>query len=79
MDPRGTHETSTLQLPWIRIVFDAAEIWCLKAKKIAKLKSTDMDFWRLSARISRKDEIMNTVITQNLVVDIAGGKEAEGV
>jgi hypothetical protein len=44
MDPRGTHGTSALQLPWIRIVFDAAETWCLKAKKIAKLNSTEMDF-----------------------------------
>jgi len=31
----------------------AAETCCLKAKKVAKLNSTEMDFWRRSARISR--------------------------
>ena len=30
----------------------AAETWCLKAKTVAKLNSTEMDFWRRSARIS---------------------------
>jgi hypothetical protein len=24
----------------------AAETWCLKAKMVAKLNSTEMDFWR---------------------------------
>ena len=32
----------------------AAETWCLKAKTTAKLNSTEMDFWRRSARISRR-------------------------
>ena len=41
-----------------------AETWCLKAKKAAKLNSTEIDFWRRSARISRKDKIRNTVIKQ---------------
>ena len=27
----------------------AAETWCLKAKTVAKLNSTEMDFWRRSA------------------------------
>ena len=27
----------------------AAETWCLKAKTLAKLNSTEMDFWRRSA------------------------------
>jgi hypothetical protein len=40
----------------------AAETWCLKAKATAKLNSTEMDFWRRSARISRKDKIRNNVI-----------------
>jgi len=31
----------------------AAETWCLKAETTAKLNSTEMDFWRRSARISR--------------------------
>jgi len=39
-----------------------AEIRCLKAKTIAKLNSTEMDFWRRSARITRKDKIRNTII-----------------
>jgi hypothetical protein len=46
----------------------ATETWCLKAKTIAKLNSTEMDFWRHSARISRKDKIMNTVIKQKMKV-----------
>jgi hypothetical protein len=40
----------------------AAETWCLKAKTVAKLNSTEMDFWRRSARISRKDKIRNNII-----------------
>ena len=43
----------------------AAETWCLKAKTVAKLNSTEMDFWRLSARISRKDKISNIIIKKN--------------
>ena len=42
----------------------AAETWCLKAKTVAKLNSTEIDFWRRSARISRKDKIRNNVIRQ---------------
>jgi len=42
----------------------AAETWCLKAKTTAKLDSTEMDFWRCSAPISRKDKIRNNVITK---------------
>jgi hypothetical protein len=40
----------------------AAETWCLKAKTIAKLNSTEMNFWQCSTRISRKDEIRNNII-----------------
>ena len=29
----------------------ATETWCLKAKMVAKLNSTEMDFWRRSARL----------------------------
>jgi len=46
----------------------AAETWCLKAKTVAKLNSTEMDFWRRSARISRKDKIRNTIIKQKMNV-----------
>jgi hypothetical protein len=46
----------------------AAETWCLKAKRVTKLNSTEMDFWRCSARISRKDQIRNTIIKQKLNV-----------
>jgi hypothetical protein len=46
----------------------AAETWCLKAKTIAKLNSTKLDFWRRSARISRKDKIMNNIIKQKMNV-----------
>jgi hypothetical protein len=42
----------------------AAETWCLKAKTVAKLNSTEMDFWQRSARISRKDKIKNNIIKQ---------------
>jgi len=40
----------------------AAETWCSKAKTVTKLNSTEMDFWRCSARICRKDKIMNIII-----------------
>jgi hypothetical protein len=46
----------------------AAETWCLKAKTVANLNSTEMDFWRRSARISRKDKIRNTIIRQKINV-----------
>ena len=46
----------------------AAETWCLKAKMTVKLNSTEMDFWRRSARISRKDKIRNTIIKQKMNV-----------
>ena len=45
-----------------------AETWCLKAKTVEKLNSTEMDFWRRSARISRKDKIRNNVIKQKMNV-----------
>ena len=54
----------------------AAETGCLKAKAVAKLNSTEMDFWRRSARISRKHKIRNTItkqkinITRSLLEDI---------
>ena len=46
----------------------AAETWCLKAKSVAKLNSTETDFWRRSARISRKDKIRYTVLRQKMNV-----------
>jgi hypothetical protein len=49
-------------------ITSAAETWCLKAKTLAKLNSTEMDFWRRSARISRKDKIRNTTIKQRMNV-----------
>jgi hypothetical protein len=42
----------------------AAETWCLKAKTVAKLNSTEMDFWGCSARISRKDKIRSTTVKE---------------
>ena len=47
-----------------------AETGCLKAKTTAKLNSTEMDFWRRSARISRKDKIRNTIIKQNDMIHL---------
>jgi hypothetical protein len=44
----------------------AAETWCLKAKIVAKLNSTEMEFWRRSARISWKDKIGNNIIEQEM-------------
>jgi len=46
----------------------AAETLCLKAKTVAKLNSTEMDFWRRSARVSRKDKIRNNIIKQKMNV-----------
>ena len=46
----------------------AAGTWSLKAKTVAKLNSTEIDFWRRSARISRKDKIRNIIIKQKMNV-----------
>jgi hypothetical protein len=46
----------------------AAETWCSKARTVAKLNSTEMDFWRHSARISKKDKIRNIVIKQKMTI-----------
>ena len=46
----------------------AAETGRLKVKTIAKLNSTEIDFWRRSARISRKDKIRNNIIKQKMNV-----------
>jgi hypothetical protein len=35
---------------------------------VAKLNATEMDFWRHSARFSRKDKIRNTIIKQKMNV-----------
>jgi len=40
-----------------------------KNKEVAKLNYTEMDFWRRSARISRKDKIRNNIIKQKLNVE----------
>ena len=39
-----------------------------KSKKLAKLNSTEIDFWRRSIRISRKDKIRNTIIKEKMNV-----------
>ena len=46
----------------------AAETWCLKEKTATKVNSTEMDFWRRSAQISRKDKIRNIIIKQKINV-----------
>jgi hypothetical protein len=46
----------------------AAETWCLKAKTVEKHNSTEMGFWRRSARISRNDKIRNNIIKQKMNV-----------
>jgi len=50
-----------------------------KSKKAAKLNSTEMDFWRRSARISREEKIKNTVIKQkiNVVRSLLGDIETK--
>jgi len=49
----------------------AAETRCLKAKTVSKLNSTEMDFWRRSARISRKDKIRNTIMKRKMNVTMS--------
>ena len=39
-----------------------------KEKTVAKLNSTEIDFWRRSAQISRKDKIRNNIIKQKMNV-----------
>jgi len=48
------------------IIAHAAETGCLRAKMVAKLNSTEKDFWRHSAQISRKDKIRNIIIKQKM-------------
>ena len=48
------------------MINSASETWCLKAKTLAKPNSTEMDFWRRSVRISRKDKIRNNIIKQKM-------------
>jgi hypothetical protein len=38
------------------------------SRNVAKLNSTEMDFWRRSTRISRKDKIRNNIIKQKMNV-----------
>ena len=57
-----------------------AETWELKSRTISKLNSTEMDFWRRSARISRRDKIRNSVIkqkmnVQNSIIDFIKNKQ----
>ena len=53
---------------YIYIYIYISETWCLKAKMVGKLNSTEMDFWRGSDRISRKDKIRNNIIKQEMNV-----------
>ena len=46
----------------------SAETGCLKAKTVANLNSTEMDFWRRPGRISRKDKIRNIITKQKMNV-----------
>ena len=39
-----------------------------KGKTVAKLNSTEMGFWRRSARNSRKDKFRNNIIKQKMSV-----------
>jgi hypothetical protein len=57
----------------------AVETWCLKAKSLAKLNSTEIDFWRRSARICRKDKVINSTIKQMMIVtrSVFGGIKTE--
>jgi hypothetical protein len=50
-----------------RIIY-AAETGCLKTKTLAKLNSTEIDFWRRSARTSRKYKSGNNIIKQKMSV-----------
>ena len=53
---------------WVSTITYGAGTWCSKAKTVAKLNSTEMDFWRLLARISRKVKIKNNIIKQKMKV-----------
>lgn len=51
------------------IVFYGAETWTLNKKQVNRLNALEMDFWRRSARISRKDRIRNTEIRRIMEVE----------
>jgi len=53
---------------YIYIYIYISETWCLKAKTVSKLNSTEIDFWRRSDLISRKDKIRNNIMKQKMNV-----------
>ena len=55
----------------------------IKIRRISKLNSTEMDFWRCSARISRRAKIRNSVIKQKMnvqksLIDFIKNKQLNG-
>jgi hypothetical protein len=44
------------------ILLYGAETWTLNTQQANKLLATDMDFWRRSARKSRKEKVRNVTI-----------------
>jgi hypothetical protein len=50
------------------ILLCAAETWPLNTQQANKLLATEMDFWRGSARKSRKDKVRNVTITEVMEV-----------
>jgi len=62
-DHRSVHVISVVDKGTLGLVFPRVfRFRYLKAKTVSKLNSTEMDLWRRSARISRKDKIRYTII-----------------
>jgi hypothetical protein len=50
------------------ILLYGAETWTLNTQQANKLVAIEMDFWRRSARKSRKEEVRNVTIRENMEV-----------
>jgi hypothetical protein len=46
------------------ILLKGAETWALNTQQANKLLATEMDFWRISARKSRKEKVRNVTIRE---------------
>lgn len=51
------------------IVLYGAEMWTMNRKHMNKLNVLEMDFWRRSARVSRRDKVRNAEIRRRMKVE----------
>mgnify|MGYP000580765113 CR=1 FL=1 len=64
------------------VMFYEAETWTINRVQEGKLRATELDFWRRSARKSRRDKIKNVEIKQIMnvekdIVEVINGKRLQ--